>query len=296
MNDLSLQNSPYYGEYGCFTDISYEVYQLKMMQCSQSWLSYFDAIPKGGKTPANFYNDYLDPEGEGRKKTDALRFGQAFHTIVLEPEEFKRRVVWWEATKTTNSKAYEKAEAELEFGQMLCPIAWKDQLYGMLDSMMANKDIMALLEMPGDNECTMLWKDDVTGIDCKSRFDRCIRDYGLIVDLKTTRDASEDGFRHSIINYDYHVQDFSYRNAYESVFKEPPKEFAFVLCEKEKPYLSSIYYLSPEAVEAGQYLYSNRIERFAECQRRKYYPGYQEKPQRISLPAWYHNKIENGEI
>lgn len=285
---------PYSGQFGCFTDITRETYQLKMNQISQSWLSYFDVKPKAQKTPANFAYDYLS--GEERKKTDALRFGDAFHTRILEPEEFKRRVVWWEQTKTTNSKGYEKAEAELQLGQMLLPTAWKDTLDGMFEAIARNKDIMDLLEMPGDNECTLLWKDQHTGVECKSRLDRCVKDFGLIIDLKTTRDASEEGFSKSVRDYDYHVQDFAYRKGYEEVFKQPAKEFAFIVCEKEPPFLNGIYYLEKEAIEVGEYLFNNRIERFSECWKRQYWPGYQEKPTRLSLPSWYYNKIENGEI
>lgn len=291
-----ILDGAYAGQYGCFKEITYEDYQLKMNQLSQSWLSYFDVKPKGQKTPANFFHEYLDPEGPGRKKTDALRFGAAFHMRILEPQEFKRRTVIWTETKTTNSKGYEKAEAALEFGQLLIPEDWQIMLDGMFESIAKNRDIMDLLEMPGDNECTLLWKDDVTGVDCKSRLDRCIREHGFIIDLKTTRDASEEGFIRSVLDYEYHVQDFAYRKGYEAVFKEPPKEFAFIMCEKEPPYLNGIYFLSPEAVEAGQYFFNNRIDRFHECMRRSYWPGYQEKPTRASLPGWYHKKLENGEI
>lgn len=295
MESEHLKNTPYYGEYGCFTDISYETYQLKMRQCSQSWLSYFDVKPEGQKTPANFFHEYLR-DGSVREKTDALRFGEAFHTRILEPQEFKRRVSWWEGTKTTNSKGYQEAESGLEFGQMLLPVAWEDTLNGMFESIAKNKDAMDLLEMPGDNECTLLWQEKTSGVDCKSRFDRCIRSHGLIVDLKTTRDASESGFIKSVLDYGYHVQAAAYMKAYEAIFKEPPKEFAFILCEKEPPFLTAIYCLPPEAIEAGEYLFNNRIDRFAECMRRSFWPGYQEGPQCVALPSWYQKKIENGEI
>lgn len=290
-----LNSGPFAGEYGEFKNISREDYQLKMNQVSQSWLKYFDWEPSGGQSPANFYFENLDPLGPGRKMTDALLFGDAFHTRILEPAEFIRRVVWWSETKTTNSKGYREAVKAMQQGQMLIPEDWRDQLDGMFESLRNNRDARDLLTMPGDNELTLLWKDD-TGIDCKSRLDRRIPEHDLIVDLKTTRDASKTGFQKSVMEYDYHVQDFSYRKGYEKVYGRPPAQFAFINVEKEPPFLTSVYYLDEEAVKKGEYLFNNRISRFEECFKAQKFPGYQEKPAKVGLPEWYHRKIENGEI
>ena len=290
--EKSIQEYPFQGETGYFAGVEAETYYLEMKQCSQSWLKYFSPNPTAGNTPANFYHDYLSPDAD-RKMTDALRFGQAFHLAILEPEEFNKRVEWWDKHKTTTSKGFQEAAAAMPERMLLCPSVWKEKLLDMLDAYLANPETRALLEMEADNEVTMVWTDKETGVECKGRLDRAAIKSALLIDFKTTKDASEQGFRKSIQDFGYHTQAAFYMSGYEEVFGEKPSAFAFPLVEKEPPYLTNLVQLSQEALEAGEYVFRRNLQRYADCIDKGHFPGYGPGTKTIDLDPWYSKRLEN---
>lgn len=287
----AAQDYPFQGQTGYFAGVQAEIYYLEMKQCSQSWLKYFGPNPTAGNTPANFWHEYLAPDAE-RKFTDALRFGQAFHLAILEPEEFTLRVEWRDKHKTTTSKGFQEADAAMPERMILCPSVWKDQLMDMLSAYLANPETRALLEMKADNELTLVWTDKETGVECKGRLDRYAHDVALPIDFKTTKDASETGFRKAIQEFGYHVQEAFYRSGIEEVFGEKPAGFAFPLIEKEPPYLTNLCQLSPEALEAGDYIFRRNLRHYADCRDKGNYPGYGPGTKTVSLDEWYSKRLE----
>lgn len=290
--EKSIQEYPFQGQTGYFAGVEAETYYLEMKQCSQSWLKYFNPNPVSGKTPANFYHEFLSPDAE-REFTDGLRFGQAFHLAILEPEEFNKRVEWWKDHKTTKTKGFQEAAAAMPERMILCPLVWKEILVDMLDALLANPETRALLEIEADNELTMVWTDKETGVECKGRLDRAARKQGLLIDFKTTKDASEQGFAKSIQDFNYHVQAAFYMSGYEEVFGEKPTGFAFPLVEKEGPYLTNLVQLSEAALDAGDYIFRRNIRRYADCIDKGHFPGYGPGTKTIDLDPWYSKRLEN---
>lgn len=147
----------------------------------------------------------------------------------------------------------------------------------------------------------------------------------IIGDLKTTEDASPEGFAKSIANWRYDVQHAYYmdgtRLALEQGKCNPPQEgkaelsvywtdpvtgvlcrcrpdfwrgypkhFAFIAVEKKPPYAVGVYVLDSEGVDIGRAQYQHDLRVYAECVRSGEWPGYGDKIQIISLPAWHANK------
>lgn len=147
----------------------------------------------------------------------------------------------------------------------------------------------------------------------------------IIGDLKTTEDASPEGFAKSIANWRYDVQHAYYmdgtRMALEQGKCNPPQEgkaelsvywtdpvtgvlcrcrpdfwrgypkhFAFIAVEKKPPYAVGVYVLDSEGVEIGRAQYQHDLRVYAECVRSGEWPGYGDKIQTISLPGWHANK------
>lgn len=147
----------------------------------------------------------------------------------------------------------------------------------------------------------------------------------IIGDLKTTEDASPEGFAKSIANWRYDVQHAYYmdgtRLALEQGKCNPPQEgkaelsvywtdpvtgvlcrcrpdfwrgypkhFAFIAVEKKPPYAVGVYVLDSEGVEIGRAQYQHDLRVYAECVRTGVWHGYGDKIQTISLPAWHANK------
>ena len=137
----------------------------------------------------------------------------------------------------------------------------------------------------GKSEVSLFWVDEETGHPCKARVD-FLNASGYIVDLKTTRDASPEGFGKSMFNFGYHRQEAFYSDGYEACFNHPAKAFLFVAVETEAPYAVAVYQLDSEGVDLGRTQYRGYLNLFAECSKKDHWPAYDGAVQQVSLPAW----------
>ncbi|MNS90853.1 hypothetical protein D3C72_1249210 [compost metagenome] len=60
----------------------------------------------------------------------------------------------------------------------------------------------------------------------------------------------------------------------------------FIAVEKKFPYAVGVYVLDNESNEHGRAKYRASLDMFAACERSGVFPGYGDKIQTISLPAW----------
>ncbi|WP_299083392.1 PD-(D/E)XK nuclease-like domain-containing protein [uncultured Paraglaciecola sp.] len=125
---------------------------------------------------------------------------------------------------------------------------------------------------------------DYMDVSCRVRPDYLSRDKHIIVDLKTTEDASERAFRQSCAKYRYHVQHAMYSTGYHVVNSVWP-EFYFVVVEKKAPYLSTVYRLNEDAVSHGIYLMDRDIQTYKDCIEADDWPGYSNNLE-LSIPIW----------
>lgn len=168
-----------------------------------------------------------------------------------------------------------------------------DQLHAMRDAVMAHPAANALLTgCPGKAELSVYWVDPVTGVLCRCRPDWW-RDDDLLVDLKTTDDASPEGFAKSIANWRYDVQDPMYQDGVQLATGRKPRGFVFIAVEKKYPHAVGVYVLDDESRELGRAQYRADLARYAECQANDTWPGYGDKIQSISVPAWHANKNQH---
>lgn len=184
-----------------------------------------------------------------------------------------------------------KAEWEKvnEHRTILNPEQWKT-IHAMRDALMAHPAANALLTgIPGKAEKSVYWIDATTGVLCRCRPDWW-RDDNLIVDLKTTEDASPEGFARSIAKFRYDVQDAFYTDGVQQATGKRPKAFVFIAVEKKPPYGVGVYVLDAETKDLGRAQYQHDLRVYAGCLRTGEWPGYGDKIQTISLPAWHANK------
>lgn len=172
---------------------------------------------------------------------------------------------------------------------VLTPETW-DQLHAMANAVHSHPAAGALLTgCPGEAEKSVYWNDAITGVLCRCRPDWW-RDDNVIVDLKTTEDASPEGFAKSMANYRYDVQAAYYLDGVQQATGKRPKAFVFIAVEKKPPYGVGVYVLDSDSLELGRAQYQNDLRIYAECVRTGEWPGYGDKIQTISLPAWHANK------
>lgn len=141
--------------------------------------------------------------------------------------------------------------------------------------------------LQGVPEQSMYWIDRETGVLCKARPD-FLRTNGVIIDVKTTQDASLKEFEKSIANFRYHVQAAFYIDGLATLFDLNPDDvaFVFIAVEKTAPYGISVFRCNHAMVEKGRQLYRRDLELYAKCLRDNHWPSYTHEIQEIGLPAW----------
>jgi len=141
--------------------------------------------------------------------------------------------------------------------------------------------------MTGDCEVPIEWRfgDDL----CKGRLDKVVRsDNGgcdLIVDLKTTADASPWGFGRSAAKYDYHTRAAWYADGYSEATRRHAR-FVLVAVETKPPFDVVVYSVPPHVMEAGRAVYRRLLDRWRQCSGDDYWPGIADDELELELPRW----------
>jgi exodeoxyribonuclease VIII len=169
-----------------------------------------------------------------------------------------------------------------------------DRLHNMRAAVMAHPAARAALTAKGKAEQSVYWTDPTTGVLCRIRPDYW-RDDDIIVDLKSTHDASPDGFAKSVLNFGYHCQNAMYVDGATAAGR-PPKHFVFVAVENDACVIDGqakgvgVYILDDEAVALGRVEYRADLVMYAECLNNDQWPCYGDSVQKLSLPAWHMNR------
>lgn len=138
----------------------------------------------------------------------------------------------------------------------------------------------------GKAEQSIFWVDKETGVQCKGRIDWITNtSVPLVVDLKSTTDASLEGFQRSISKYRYYVQAAMYIDGLEQITNSSPIPFVFAAWEKHTPYASALYYATKDMIEAGRQEYRRLLRIYADCLSKDNWPGYSQEINPIDLPA-----------
>lgn len=231
------------------------------------------------------YRAWVD--GIEAEPTAALRFGTALHMALLEPERFARTyIVAPDFGDLRSSKSRERRDAWLEGNPGVIMLSRDDEaaILGMLEAVMKHPAASRLI-LDGTPEVTLRWTDEITGLRCKSRADYWVKSRRLAVDLKSTDDASPDGFARSVTKWRYFVQDALYRMGFAEC-GEPIDHFAILAVEKRPPFAVAVYTLDDDAVRKGYEAARRDIERLRECLQRNEWPSYSDGVQELCLPPW----------
>lgn len=253
-----------------------------------------DGISKSGldliaQSPLHYWSKYLDPKREPRVPTPAMVLGTSIHTAVLEPERFANEYLVAPAVdkRTKDGKAtWEAFVADCEANEKT-PISASDlNVCNSIASVVRSHQTAIELLGSGTAEVSMFWEDEATGVLCKCRPD-WLTDSNIVVDLKSTVDASPEGFMKSAFNYRYWVQAAWYLDGIERATGKRPEAFVFVAFEKEAPYACGFYYATEEMIDAGRQEYRRLLDNYADCLATKNWRGYSPELQPLAMPAWF---------
>lgn len=241
------------------------------------------------RSPLHYWARYVDPNRVEPEPTPAMLMGTAVHTHVLELDAWDARYVMAPEgidRRTKQGKAEWEAFTMAASGRTVISRSDAEQVMQMARAVYKHPAAAMLLGLPGAAETTHMWTDEATGLECKCRPDWLTSDGSLIVDLKTTEDASPAGFRKSIANFRYHVQAAWYLHGLEQATGKRPDQFIFICVEKKPPHAVAVYAADAEMVAAGYDTAMRDLEVLATCKQANAWPGYSEQVELISLPPW----------
>ncbi len=203
------------------------------------------------KAPAVF--KYKIDHPEEAETTAELRFGKLFHLAILEPDLFRETIaIWDESQGSTKTKAYQEFVSRLAPNVLAITTLELMHLEEMKIALMNNREAWALIhEGVTLKENTFHWDEAVFGRRCRAKMDCVNLTKGIIVDLKTTKDASPEGFGKAIEDYKYHMQAAFYLDAARTCLDDNGTKdwnFVCVAIEKNPPYLNAIYSLTPNLI------------------------------------------------
>lgn len=210
--------------------------------------------------------------------------GSMVHCLILEPSEFQKRYTYAEFDLRT--KAGKEWACTVPEGMEIVNEELYQKAYRMAGAICASNSASKLISLCTEFESVVHW--DVNGVQCRSKLDgigTTTSGKTVVVDLKTTVDASPESFAKSIVNYRYHVQAAFYMDAIQA------DSFAFICVENTAPYNAAVYQLDADSIDIGRAEYMADLEVYKRCLQTDEWPGYDDTIQLLSLPAWYLKKV-----
>ena len=258
---------------------------------------------------------------EEKKETEAMTFGSAYHTFVLEPELFEDEyhifsdkeicdILIGEGAKspraTNKYKEWYERELRIAGGKTTIDSNTHNMLKSMRERLMRHRYVKSLLSK-GEAEMSVYCEIEImTGqrIKVKIRPDYKKDEKRIISDLKTTSGASVNDFPRHAADLDYHIQAALYSDIMDEIEgKGMGWNFFFIAQEKTIPYAFNIFESSPQFLAQGRSEYQMLLLLYADCLGKNKWPGYQVwvdnifGVQEISLPSyrindlnWYGNR------
>jgi exodeoxyribonuclease VIII len=197
-----------------------------------------------------------DPPTLPPKDSAAFAMGHAVHCLALEPDEFEDRFVSFPKVDRRTKEGKEFAarfESENKGKIILDPQEFQDAM-ACVQALNNHPEFAAIMAQPRRVEVP--FEFDLFGHPFKAKPDAIIDSMRLILDIKTTDDASPHSWQWSAVDYGYHRQQIIYQQA---LFSETGEGYRFVFAVVEKPKPSTrgipptvaLYELDEDAVLMG---------------------------------------------
>lgn len=243
--------------------------------------------PRTGGTPEKFLYAKENPE----PPTPAMVFGTLAHLALLEPSSFVERYTFAPEGIDRRTKAGKALWAEFVEAAGDRTVVTKDDwdtVCLMADKV--NEIDLARKLLCGEHERVFRWTDETTGEECKIRVDsiRMVGGVPVIVDYKTTTDASFNAFARKCVNMGYDFQAGMYTEGVEIVSGMKPR-FVFIVQETEPPFAVNILEADDEFIQRGRDLFRELLGIYHECKTTNNWYGYlgpEAVIGRLSLPPW----------
>jgi hypothetical protein len=238
----------------------------------------YSALKEFRFTDRHAYQALTDPSEE----TDAMRFGTATHTAILEPQLFEELYVIG-AEGSLNKKGPKDENEQIKFdnpGKRLIRFVEWPKILRMRDAVWEHPRAREMLSSEGFTEVSYLWADPSTGLACKARIDKLggTEDgWPCAVDLKSFGEKggrlTEHAIESVIYERQYHIQAAHYLNGLDAL-SPFQRRFVLLLVEKKPPFGVRCVEMSLGALELGQRQIARWLKRLKKCQDTEQWAGW----------------------
>ena len=197
-----------------------------------------------------------DPPTLPKKDTAAFAMGHAVHCLALEPNEFSNRfAIAPKCDRRTNAGKAEWVQflVDCEGKELLDDQQYEDAL-DCVQALNNHPEFATIMAQPRRVEVP--FEFELFGHKFKAKPDAIIDSMKLILDIKTTDDASPHRWQWSAVDYGYHRQQIIYQEALRQATGKKYR-FYFAVVEKPRPSTRGIpptvalYELKEESVLMG---------------------------------------------
>lgn len=222
--------------------------------------------------------------------TAAMTFGTALHTALLEPGRFAAEYVTMPEGLDRRTKEGKALYAELiASGRATITHDESEMIAEMIRAAHTHPEVPGLLRdgLPEPSIFTTLHGQPV-----KVRPDLFLRPCaghpgGLLVDVKTTGDASPAEFGRTAWRLGYHIQAALYVDAVHQLTRAPvPPDWMWLAIERDAPHGVALYSADPGLIEIGRREVAELLELAGECTATGIWPGYPTDVEPLQAPAW----------
>jgi len=307
-------------KYDGFIDVGGSRYEMGKLHEGISNYAYQRSLGLGSTSIKNFlpespaprnFQAYRDGEVEFTGGA-AVRIGTTLHALTLTPITWQDEIQLWpefpQGKKTKGKEELQAANPHITFID-------EDELFtaqSMHDVLMRQPEMIALMTQITDMRTGIMagqvevsgWYNDLHPLTgegtyqlCKYRPDmRFCPDWAFstwLGDIKSTKDASPEGFRRAIQEFGYHISAAHYLEGDYILHGRKPRQFIFICQENTPPYLCAFYVLGEPTLKYGEYLRRKALDGIYECKKHNQWPHYADgNATVIDLPQYVLNRME----
>jgi hypothetical protein len=203
--------------------------------------------------------------------TPTLTIGSAFHSLV--------------AGATDEVRVVDKPKTAQQDGEIYqIHTSTYNSIMAMIDAMTHHPIAKKLMPIP-DKEVTGIWHDVNNRLWCKIRPDAIDHERRIIVDWKSTADASYDAFNKDIAKFGYHVSAAWYKWGVKELTGH---DYAFVAVavEKSPPYGINCFNISGLAIKRAWTKIGECLGDMADAVQDDKWPNYPIRLWEADPPGW----------
>jgi hypothetical protein len=280
--EINIPKTPQPPEEGIYSDLSNDDYHAS------------PGISNSGiglilKSPKKYWYKYLSGQYDKTLDDENKSFiaGKALHSLTLENKtfgDFYYTLPKLDRRRTEDKLRYEECLKEAN-GKIILSKEDYDKTKAMMFNIMNHPLFTNYMRKSGNIEHSIFWKDPELDVLLRSRPDYFNED-GIVIDIKTSKDASEEAFSRAINNYGYHRQGAL---ACDGLTFKTGISFSTVILfviETIPPYLVATYVINSESLEYGRRSYKKGAEIYKRCLEKNEWPGYSEQIIELSIPYW----------